>query len=223
MEKLIDFQNVGKIFNQGKLKLKALDDVCISIESGEFIVLQGASGSGKSTLLNIAGGILNPTSGKAYILGKNFYSLSDRKQSQLRKQSIGFVFQQFYLIPNLTVFENIELPLKLLGFKDISNKVNTILEYLGLDKFKGLKPAQISGGQQQRVALARAIVKSPNFLIADEPTASLDSKNGNIILEMLKKINKESGKAIILTSHDSDIIQKLNPDRIIKMQDGILC
>lgn len=225
---MISLQGVSKIYRQGKVSINALENIDLSIHAGELVVLRGASGSGKSTLLNIIGGLLAPTVGQVNILGQDFYSLPDSQQALQRKRHIGFVFQQFYLIPTLTVFENVAFPLKLLADdgldKNQSNdKVNAILEHLGLSQLKKHKPAELSGGQQQRVALARAMVKAPQYVVADEPTASLDSKNSQMILTMLKKSNRDDGNTVILTSHDPNIKQKISPNRVITLEDGHLC
>lgn len=223
MQTLVDLKNVSKVFTQGKVQFNALHDVNLSIQTGEFVVLRGVSGSGKSTLLNVMGGLLPPTTGQINLLGQAFYAQPDAKQSQLRKHHIGFIFQQFYLIPTLTVFENVELPLKLLASKDAANQVNAMLEQLGLATLANHKPAELSGGQQQRVALARAMVKRPQYIVADEPTASLDASNSTMILNMLKQANQHHGNTMILTSHDPDIVQKVSPTRVITLRDGELC
>lgn len=223
MQTLVDLKNVSKVFTQGKVQLTALHDVNLSIQTGEFVVLRGVSGSGKSTLLNVMGGLLPPTTGQINLLGQAFYAQTDAKQSQLRKHHIGFIFQQFYLIPTLTVFENVELPLRLLASKDADNQVNAMLEQLGLTTLANHKPAELSGGQQQRVALARAMVKRPQYIVADEPTASLDASNSTMILNMLKQANQHHGNTMILTSHDPDIVQKVSPTRVITLRDGELC
>ena len=223
-----------------KVELKALDNASFSIEKGDFAAISGPSGSGKSTLLNMIGLIDTPTSGTLYLNGTDVYkgtnlsqlshisSNLDKKLTTLRHQNLGFIFQTFNLIPVLNVQENIELPLKLgkLPAEQTMNKgqtkewVSYLIETVGLTNWKDHKPAELSGGQRQRVAIARALVTKAPVILADEPTANLDSKNGDQILELMKKLNKELGTTFVFSTHDAKIVSMAS--HVIKIKDGII-
>ncbi len=202
--KLVQARNVSKIFKRDEFKVTALDNVSIEISGGEFIALMGPSGSGKTTLLNMIAAIDRPTAGELLVLGKNIFSLSDTQAAKWRNEHIGYVFQTFNLIPVLTAFENVELPLLLtkLSSKQRRDHVMTALTLVGLGDRVHHLPKQLSGGQEQRVAIARAIVSDPTLLLADEPTGDLDSHSATEVLEVLKRLNEEFHKTIVMVTHD---------------------
>ncbi len=202
--RVVQVQNVSKIFKRDAFEVKALDDVSIEIASGEFLALMGPSGSGKTTLLNMIAAIDRPTSGELRILGENIFRLSDRQSARWRNEHIGYVFQTFNLIPVLTAFENVELPLLLtkLDSQQRRDHVMTALKLVGLEERAQHLPKQLSGGQEQRVAIARAIVSDPTLLLADEPTGDLDSHSATEILEILKRLNEDFQKTIVMVTHD---------------------
>ena len=202
--KVVQVQNVSKIFKRDAFEVKALDDVSIEIGAGEFLALMGPSGSGKTTLLNMIAAIDRPTSGELRVLGENVFRLSDRQSARWRNEHIGYVFQTFNLIPVLTAFENVELPLLLtkLNTQQRREHVMTALKLVGLEDRANHLPKQLSGGQEQRVAIARAIVSDPTLLLADEPTGDLDSHSATEILEILKRLNEGFQKTIVMVTHD---------------------
>lgn len=201
---VVEARNVSKVFRRDSFEVKALDDVSIDIAAGEFLALMGPSGSGKTTLLNMIAAIDAPTSGTLLVGGEDIFRFGDRQAARWRNEHVGYVFQTFNLIPVLTAFENVELPLLLtrLSAQQRREHVATALKLVGLeDRMKHL-PKQLSGGQEQRVAIARAIVCDPTLLLADEPTGDLDSHSATEILEILKVLNEEFGKTIVLVTHD---------------------
>lgn len=202
--KVVQVQNVSKVFKRDAFEVKALDDVSIEIAAGEFLALMGPSGSGKTTLLNMIAAIDRPTSGELRVLGENVFRFSDGQSARWRNEHIGYVFQTFNLIPVLTAFENVELPLLLtkLNTQQRREHVMTALKLVGLEDRAGHLPKQLSGGQEQRVAIARAIVSDPTLLLADEPTGDLDSHSATEILEILKRLNEDFQKTIVLVTHD---------------------
>jgi putative ABC transport system ATP-binding protein len=202
--KLVQARNVSKIFQRDAFKVTALDNVSIEIAGGDFIALMGPSGSGNTTLLNMIAAIDRPTAGELLVLGKNIFSLSDTQAAKWRNEHIGYVFQTFNLIPVLTAFENVELPLLLtkLSSKQRREHVLTALNLVGLGDRVHHLPKQLSGGQEQRVAIARAIVSDPTLLLADEPTGDLDSHSATEVLEILKRLNTEFHKTIVMVTHD---------------------
>lgn len=219
---MIQLFNISKSYQMGENTIKALDDISLQISEGEFLAIIGPSGSGKSTLMNILGILDKATVGEYYLNKKNLMRVSDRKISKIRNRKIGFIFQQFNLMPRLTAFENVELPLVYRGVGKAVRKrvVLKSLERVGLlDKKKHL-PAQLSGGQQQRIAIARAIAGSPEIILADEPTGALDSKTGEEVKSLLKEIHRE-GNTLIMITHDQEIAQQA--ERIIEIKDGKLC
>lgn len=197
-------RNVTKTFRRDSFEVKALDDVSIDIAEGEFVALMGPSGSGKTTLLNMIAAIDRPTQGEMSVMGENVFRLSDKQAAQWRNRKVGYVFQTFNLIPVLTAFENVELPLLLtkLNKQQRRDHVMTALKLVGLEDRTGHLPKQLSGGQEQRVAIARAIVSDPAILLADEPTGDLDSRSATEILEILKMLNEEFKKTIVMVTHD---------------------
>ncbi|HZP63679.1 MAG TPA: ABC transporter ATP-binding protein [Terriglobales bacterium] len=202
--KVVQVQNVSKIFKRDAFEVRALDDVSIEIAAGEFLALMGPSGSGKTTLLNMIAAIDRPTSGELRVLGENIFRFSDRQSAKWRNEHIGYVFQTFNLIPVLTAFENVELPLLLtrLNAQQRRDHVMTALKLVGLEERAQHLPKQLSGGQEQRVAIARAIVSDPTLLLADEPTGDLDSHSATEILEILKRLNEDFQKTIVMVTHD---------------------
>ena len=220
MANLIELRNVYKIYGEGlESEVRALDGVSLSIGRGEFIAVVGQSGSGKSTMMNVLGCLDVPTYGSYLLNGTDVSELTDKELSRIRNKQIGFIFQQYNLIQNLSVLENVELPLIYQGIDPIDRRemAMTALERVGLaDRFRH-KPTQMSGGQQQRVAIARAIATRPPIIMADEPTGALDSKTGLEVLEFLRQLNHE-GSTIILITHDNGIAATAR--RIIRLADG---
>jgi len=202
--KVVQARNVSKIFKREAFEVKALDDVSIDIAAGEFMALMGPSGSGKTTLLNMIAAIDRPTSGELLVENQNIFRFSDSQQAHWRNEHIGYVFQTFNLIPVLTAFENVELPLLLthLNQQQRREHVMTALKLVGLEERVNHLPKQLSGGQEQRVAIARAIVSDPTLLLADEPTGDLDSHSATEVLEILKRLNEDFHKTIVMVTHD---------------------
>jgi putative ABC transport system ATP-binding protein len=201
---VVQARNITKIFKRDAFQVKALDDVSIEIAGGEFLALMGPSGSGKTTLLNMIAAIDRPTSGELLVLSQNIFRYSDGQSAKWRNEHIGYVFQTFNLIPVLTAFENVELPLLLtkLNQKQRRDHVMTALKLVGLEDRVHHLPKQLSGGQEQRVAIARAIVSDPTLILADEPTGDLDSHSATEILEILKRLNEDFHKTVIMVTHD---------------------
>ena len=213
----IEIKNLNKIYGKGEVELKALNNINLEINEGEFVAIVGASGSGKSTLLHLLGGVDKPSSGEVILNGTNMYSLKERELSILRRRKIGFVFQFFNLIPVLTAEENIEIPVLLDGGKMDKEYKAELLKILGLEERKKHHPAQLSGGQQQRVSIGRALANKPSLILADEPTGNLDSKNSKEILELLKYSAKKYHQTLILITHDLAIAKEA--DRVITIAD----
>ncbi len=202
--KVVQVRNVSKIFKRDAFEVKALDDVSIDIATGEFLGLMGPSGSGKTTLLNMIAAIDRPTSGELLVQGQDVFRFGDAQAARWRNEHIGYVFQTFNLIPVLTAFENVELPLLLTKLNPLQRRehVMTALKLVGLEERVNHLPKQLSGGQEQRVAIARAIVSDPTLLLADEPTGDLDSHSATEILEILKRLNGDFHKTIVMVTHD---------------------
>ncbi len=214
-----ELKHVTKTYGSGPARVDAVKDVSLSIEPGEFTVFKGPSGSGKTTLLNMVGCLDIPTEGRVLIDGRDAGALRSRALSRLRAANIGFVFQSFNLMPVLTARENVELALQLSGHKgDTREPADTLLSEVGLDGLEDRRPNQLSGGQQQRVAVARALVKHPVLIIADEPTANLDTKSGAQVLDVMQKLNREHGITFLFSSHDPRVIERGR--RIITLTDG---
>ena len=214
----IEIKNLNKIYGKGEVEVKALNNINLEINEGEFVAIVGASGSGKSTLLHLLGGVDKPSSGEVILNGTNMYSLKERELSILRRRKIGFVFQFFNLIPVLKAEENIEMPALLDGGKMDKEYKAELLKILGLEERKKHHPAQLSGGQQQRVSIGRALANKPSLILADEPTGNLDSKNSKEILELLKYSAKKYHQTLILITHDLAIAKEA--DRVITIADG---
>ncbi len=202
METMVKIDHLVKAFRTEEVETRALNDVSFEVAQGEFVAIMGPSGCGKSTLLNILGLLDNPTSGSYLLSGKEVGALKEKDRTMVRKGSIGFVFQSFNLIDELTVYENVELPLLYLGMKasERKQKVTGILQRMDISHRAGHFPQQLSGGQQQRVAIARAVVSNPKMILADEPTGNLDSKNGLEVMNLLTELNKE-GTTIMMVTH----------------------
>lgn len=219
MSALVDVQDICKVYNPGENEVRALDHISVAIHEKEFVAIIGQSGSGKSTLMNMLGCLDIPTSGTYMLHGKDVSHLSDDELSDIRNQEIGFIFQGFNLIPNLTALENVELPLiyRGVGRKERVEMAQKALEKVGLGNRVNHKPSEMSGGQQQRVAIARAIAQAPPIILADEPTGNLDSGSSKEIMQTLKELNEE-GRTVILITHDNQIAAQAK--RVIKIMDG---
>jgi putative ABC transport system ATP-binding protein len=217
---LVELENISRKYYLGKTEISALDNVSFQINKNDFVVLAGPSGSGKTTLLNIIGCIDKPSTGKVFFEEKDITATPLEKLNHLRLQHIGFIFQSFNLIPVLTAFENIELPLLFKGHdaKTIKELAEKFLQRMGIADKMHQKPANLSGGQRQRLAIARALAGNPALIVADEPTASLDRKNAMAIIELLRELNDEFGVTIVLASHDQMIIDHAKTK--LFMQDG---
>ena len=219
MSALVEIKDVCKVYNPGENEVRALDHVSLTIDEQEFVAIIGHSGSGKSTLMNMLGCLDVPTSGEYWLHGQDVSALTDDELSDIRNREIGFIFQGFNLIQNLTALENVELPLV---YRGVGKKERRELSLKSLDKV-GLsgrldhKPAQMSGGQQQRVAIARAIAQAPPIILADEPTGNLDSHSTGEIMQILRELHRE-GRTVILITHDNEIAQQA--DRVIRINDG---
>ncbi len=219
MEKLISVRDMCKIYNPGENEVRALDHVDLEMEKGEFVAIIGHSGSGKSTLMNMLGCLDVPTSGSYYLNGKDVSAMKDNQLSEIRNQEIGFIFQGFNLISNLTALENVELPLiyRGIGRAKRHKLAKEALIRVGLEKRMEHKPSEMSGGQQQRVAIARAIAAQPPVILADEPTGNLDSASTQEIMDILKGLHK-AGRSIILITHDNEIAEQAK--RVVRILDG---
>lgn len=214
----LKIENLCKVYGKGENQVTALDHVSLTIEKGEFTAIIGSSGSGKSTLLHSIGGVDVPTSGKVYLEGQDVYGQSNEKLAIFRRRQVGLIYQFHNLIPTLNVVENITLPILMDKRKVNRERLGDLLELLGLQERKTHLPNQLSGGQQQRVAIGRALMNAPAVMLADEPTGSLDSRNGHEIIKLLKESNKKYGQTLILVTHDENMA--LQADRIIGISDG---
>ncbi len=217
---VIKVENLEKIYEDNGVPVHALKNINLSINKGEFTVIAGPSGSGKTTLLNLLGALDKPTSGKILFVGEDLANKSKKELSKLRLKKFGFVFQAYNLIPVLTAFENIEFAMMLLNIpeKQRKEKARNLMDELGIGELADKRPNEMSGGQQQRVAVARAIVNEPEIVFADEPTANLDSKTGDNLLSLMKKMNEEKNITFIFSSHDNQVIDSAK--RLIILRDG---
>ena len=215
---ILQTTNLKKYYGSGDTMVRALDGVNLSVEDGEFAAIVGTSGSGKSTLLHMLGGLDRPTSGKVFVEGKDIFSLGDDELTIFRRRKIGFVFQNYNLVPVLNVYENIVLPIELDGNRVDRAHIGHIIETLGLQEKKESLPSQLSGGQQQRVAIARALAAKPAIILADEPTGNLDSRTSLDVMGLLKVTSEQFSQTIVMITHNEEIAQMA--DRIIRIEDG---
>lgn len=215
---ILQTKDLKKYYGSGDTQVKALDGVDLRIEQGEFVAIVGTSGSGKSTLLHMLGGLDRPTSGTVAVDGKDIFGLKDEELTIFRRRKIGFVFQAYNLVPVLSVWENIILPIQLDGNKVDTDFVGAVVATLGLEKKLRSLPNQLSGGQQQRVAIARALATKPAILLADEPTGNLDSKTSQDVLSLMKVTGQKFGQTMVMITHNEEIAQMA--DRIIRIEDG---
>lgn len=215
---ILSAKDLCKSYGSGENSVQALNHISISVENGEFVAVIGTSGSGKSTLLNLLGGLDTPTSGEVLVSGKKLFQMNEEARTIFRRRNIGFVFQNYNLVPVLNVYENIVLPIELDGSKVDTEYVKTILHTLGLEQKVQAMPNQLSGGQQQRVAIARALAAKPAILLADEPTGNLDSKTGMDVIALLKMTSQAFHQTIVMITHNEEIA--LMADRMIRIEDG---
>ena len=215
---ILETKALRKTYGSGETEVRALDGVDLKVEKGEFVAVVGTSGSGKSTLLHMLGGLDRPTSGSVTVDGKDIFSLKDEALTIFRRRKIGFVFQNYNLVPVLSVYENIVLPIQLDGQKPDAAYVDQIIETLGLEKKLRNLPNNLSGGQQQRVAIARALAAKPAIILADEPTGNLDSKTSQDVMALLKITSEKFAQTIVMITHNEEIAQMA--DRIIRIEDG---
>ncbi|WP_396587605.1 ABC transporter ATP-binding protein [Bermanella sp. R86510] len=222
MSTIIETRELTRHFGKGETLVKALDGISLTIQQGEFTALVGPSGSGKSTLLHLIGGLDEPTSGQILLDGHNISDMNETQLSRFRRDHIGFIFQAYNLIPVLNVAENIEYIMLLQGIEKQTRqkKISTILKRVGLEGKEGRLPSQLSGGQQQRVAVARAMVSEPRIILADEPTANLDSQTGSDLIALMRELNQEQGMTFVFSTHDLKIMEQA--DRLVHLQDGLI-
>lgn len=217
---LLEVNNICKTYGSGENAVHALKDVSFSVQKGEYVAIVGESGSGKSTLLNMIGALDTPTSGKVLIGGKDTFSMSDRKLTVFRRRNIGFIFQAFNLIPELTVEQNIIFPMLLDYQKPDTKYLEELLTVLNLKERRNHLPSQLSGGQQQRVAIGRALITRPSLILADEPTGNLDSQNTSEVIALLKEASRKYEQTIVMITHSRSIAQ--TADRVLNVSDGVL-
>ena len=215
---ILETKNLKKYYGSGDTQVRALDGVDLAVENGEFVAIVGTSGSGKSTLLHMLGGLDRPTSGRVTVDGKDIFSLKDEALTIFRRRKIGFVFQSYNLVPVLSVYENIVLPLELDGRRPDREYLREVITALGLEKKQNSRPNQLSGGQQQRVAIARALAAKPAILLADEPTGNLDSRTSQDVLGLMKVAGQKFSQTMVMITHNEEIAQMA--DRIVRIEDG---
>jgi putative ABC transport system ATP-binding protein len=221
MESVIRLDDVWKKYDMGGTEpLVVLKEVSLEIEKGEFVAITGPSGSGKSTMMHIVGALDKPSWGRVYLKNENVSDLSESSLANLRGKTIGFIFQDFNLLPTLSALDNVMIPMELLDLpeKEARNRARMLLEMLGLGDRMQHKPNELSGGQQQRVAIARALANDPEVILADEPTGNLDSKTGTFIMDFLGRLNREGGKTVILVTHDLDLVSYAK--KVVHIRDG---
>ena len=220
---LLELQGVKKIYQQGKIEVPALRGIDLKVETGEFTTIFGPSGSGKTTLLNLIGCLDKPTNGEIEFDGEKLNGLDKKSLAMIRRYNIGFIFQSYNLIPVLTAYENVEFAIRLINKhndKELREKVMKILAAVGLEGLEDRKPNELSGGQKQRVAIARALVKEPKLVLADEPSANLDSKTSEEVLQVMVKMNRELGTTFIFSTHDPRVMDYAR--RLIEIRDGLI-
>lgn len=219
---VVKVENATRVFKIGKVETQALRGVNLGIENGEFTALVGPSGSGKTTLLQLIGCLDQPTTGKVYVNGKDVTNLNRSQRADMRRGTIGFIFQFFALIPTLSAYENIEMPLLLTGHRPTERRerVTQLLEAVDLKDRANNRPDQLSGGQQQRVAIARALATNPALILADEPTANLDTANGEQVMNIMTRLNKETGVTFVFATHDPRVIKYAR--RVVTLRDGLV-
>lgn len=217
---ILKVEKLCKTYGKGETRVDALKDISFTVEKGEFAAVVGESGSGKSTLLNCTGGLDHPTSGKVFLEGKDLFSMKEQDRTVFRRRNIGFVFQSYQLVPELTVEQNIVFPLLLDYQKPDPASVNEILQVLGLTERRGHLPSQLSGGQQQRAAIGRALVTRPMLILADEPTGNLDSKNSRDVIDLLVKASRHYQQTILMITHNINLTS--SADRVLRVTDGVL-
>ena len=215
---ILQTENLKKYYGSGDTQVRALDGVDLAVENGEFVAIVGTSGSGKSTLLHMLGGLDRPTSGRVTVDGKDIFSLKDEALTIFRRRKIGFVFQSYNLVPVLSVYENIVLPVELDGRRPDQDYLQEVIAVLGLEKKRNSRPNQLSGGQQQRVAIARALAAKPAILLADEPTGNLDSRTSRDVLGLMKVAGQKFSQTMVMITHNEEIAQMA--DRIVRIEDG---
>ena len=215
---VLETQELKKYYGSGDTLVKALDGVDLRVENGEFVAIVGTSGSGKSTLLHMLGGLDRPTGGSVRVEGKDIFSLKDEELTIFRRRKIGFVFQAYNLVPVLSAYENIILPIQLDGGQVDKDYVGRVIEALGLEQRLNSLPSQLSGGQQQRVAIARALAAKPAIILADEPTGNLDSKTSQDVLSLMKITSQKFAQTMVMITHNEEIAQ--TADRIVRIEDG---
>ena len=220
MDKTLQVEHLEKYYGSRLRLTKAIDDLSFDVEPQEFVAIMGASGSGKTTILNLVNGLDRPTSGEVLYDGKNIYEMNDDELADMRLRHMGTVFQAYNLIPELSVYENVVLPIKIAKRKANMQKVDHLLEQLGLIDRKNFMPDQLSGGQQQRVAIARAMINDPKILFCDEPTGNLDKKTGDEVMDILKILNEEMGISIMVITHDQSVADRCR--KILHLSDGKL-
>ena len=215
---ILQTENLKKYYGSGDTQVRALDGVDLAVENGEFVAIVGTSGSGKSTLLHMLGGLDRPTSGRVTVDGKDIFSLKDEALTIFRRRKIGFVFQSYNLVPVLSVYENIVLPVELDGRRPDQDYLQEVIAVLGLEKKRNSRPNQLSGGQQQRVGIARALAAKPAILLADEPTGNLDSRTSQDVLGLMKVAGQKFSQTMVMITHNEEIAQMA--DRIVRIEDG---
>ena len=218
MPNILKITGLEKTYNSGSKELTVLKNISFEVEKGQTFSIVGTSGSGKTTLLGLCAGLDEPTSGKVELCGQDLAKLNEDQRAQLRNKEVGFIFQNFQLLPTLTALENVSVPLELQGDKEAVEKSKALLKKVGLDKRHDHYPSQLSGGEQQRVALARAFSNAPSILFADEPTGNLDEETGEKVIQLLLELNKEAGTTLVVISHDLDLANRTQ--HILRLKGG---